>query len=294
MLVTGGAGFIGSHLVDALIASGANVTVLDNLSTGNKNNLTQSKDKITFIEGDIRDLQTCLKATQNCKYIFHLAACVSVPQSMQDPAFCYNVNVTGTLNLLNAAQQHNIQRFIFSSSCAVYGEQTTPCNEETPCNPESPYASSKWIGEMLCQQYSRLPESVPSLCLRYFNVIGERQSASGPYAGVFARFSHLMEKNLPVTIFGDGNQSRDFIAVAQVVEANMLLALLPNNACTGQPINIGTGTTTTVLDIYKQLKTTFKNYTKDYPSFVPASKGDIYYSCANIQLYEKLRKTLQQ
>ncbi len=291
MLVTGGAGFIGSHLVDALVKAEAKVTVLDNLSTGNKENLAQSIKSITFIEGDIRDSETCLNASKESDYIFHLAACVSVALSMHEPEFCHEVNVTGTFNLLNAARKNKIQRFVLSSSCAVYGQQTTPCAETTPCNPASPYASSKWIGELLCQQYAGLIDGVPSVCLRYFNVIGERQSASGPYAGVFAKFSQLMAENKLVTIFGDGNQSRDFIPVTQVVKANMHLALLPKDKCNGQPINIGTGKTTTVLDIYNELKLKF-NYKEDAPCFVPAYKGDIYYSCADIALYERLRKTL--
>ena len=145
-----------------------------------------------------------------------MAACVSVPQSLQEPALCHEVNVTGTQNLLEAARIHNVQRFIFSSSCAVYGQQTTPCSEQTPCNPTSPYAYSKLIGELLCQQYARVFKA-PTLCLRYFNVIGERQNPYGPYAGVYAKFSDLMQQQSPVTIFGDGNQTRDFVAVQEVV-----------------------------------------------------------------------------
>lgn len=291
MLVTGGAGFIGSHLVDALVKAKAQVTVLDNLSTGNKDNLAQSIDNITFIKGDIRDTQTCLEATKDCEYIFHLAACVSVPQSMKEPEFCHDVNINGTFNLLEAARKNNSQRFVLSSSCAVYGQQTTPCSETTPCNPASPYAYSKWMGELLCQQYARV-YNIPSVCLRYFNVIGDRQNPYGPYAGVYAKFSDLIKQNKPVTIFGDGLQTRDFIPVKKVVEANMHLALLPKDQCNGQPINIGTGKTTTILDIYNQL-TLKLNYKENSPYFAPASKGDIYYSCANTQLYEKLKSTMQ-
>lgn len=289
--MTGGAGFIGSHLVDALIVAGARVTVLDNLSTGNKDNLAQSINNITFIKGDIRDAQTCLDASKDCEFIFHLAACVSVPQSMKEPVFCHDVNINGTFNLLEAARKNNIKRFVLSSSCAVYGQQTAACSETTTCNPESPYAYSKWMGELLCQQYART-YNIPSICLRYFNVIGDRQNPYGPYAGVYAKFSDLIKQNKPVTVFGDGLQSRDFIPVAQVVEANMRLALLPRDQCNGQAVNIGTGITTTVLDIYNQLKSKF-DYKEDSPCFEPTCAGDIYYSCADIQLYEKLRNTLQ-
>lgn len=290
MLVTGGAGFIGSYLVDTLVESNAHVTVLDNLSTGNKDNLAQSIENITFIEGDIRDPQTCLEAANGCEYIFHLAACVSVPQSIKEPQFCHDININGTFNLLEAARRNNSKRFVLSSSCAVYGQQTAPCSETTPCNPASPYAYSKWMGELLCQQYARI-YNIPSICLRYFNVIGNRQNPYGPYAGVYAKFSNLIKQNKPVTIFGDGHQSRDFIPVKKVVKANMHLALLPKDQCTGKPINIGTGKTTTVLDIYNQLKLKF-DYKEDSPSFVPANTGDIYYSCADIALYERLSSML--
>lgn len=290
-MVTGGAGFIGSHLVDKLVTLGARVTVLDNLSTGNKDNLAQSIDKITFIEGDIRNARTCLQASKDCRYIFHLAACVSVPESMHEPISCHDINVNGTLNLLEAAKANNIRRFVFSSSCAVYGQQTQPCSESNPCNPASPYAYSKWMGELLCQQYAKV-FNVPSLCLRYFNVIGKRQNVSGPYAGVYARFSALIKQNKPVTIFGDGHQSRDFISVADVINANLQLAILATTPYKGQPVNIGTGTTTSVLEIYEQLKSQFKNYSEDSPYFAPAMRGDIYYSCANITLYKQLTHSL--
>lgn len=147
------------------------------------------------------------------------------------------------------------------------------------------------MGELLCQQYTRV-FNLPTVCLRYFNVIGERQSSSGPYAGVYARFSQLMKQNKPVTIFGDGQQTRDFIPVDKVVKANLTLALLSEKHCNGQAINIGTGTTTSVLDIYHQLKLNFKTYNEDPPCFVPANPGDIYYSCADIGLYKKLSRSL--
>ncbi len=285
-MVTGGAGFIGSHLVDQLVAYGAQVTVLDNLSTGNKANLAQSIKQITLIEDDIRNPQACLAAAQDCDYIFHMAACVSVPQSLQEPAFCHDVNVTGTANLLQAAYIHKVQRFVLSSSCAVYGQQATPCSEATPCSPTSPYAYSKLMGELLCQQYARVFK-VPTLCLRYFNVIGTRQNPYGPYAGVYAKFSDLMQQQLPVTIFGDGNQTRDFVAVQEVVQANLRLALLPTEQCDGKAINIGTGNPTTVLQIFETLKTNYPLY-KVQPVFAPARPGDIVYSCADTSLYRKI------
>ncbi|MFT6765872.1 MAG: nucleoside-diphosphate-sugar epimerase, partial [Alteromonas naphthalenivorans] len=242
---------------------------------------------VTFLKGDIRDKQTCLDASKECEYIFHLAACVSVPQSIQEPEFCHNSNINGTFNLLEAARTHNIKRFVLSSSCAVYGQQTTACSESIPCRPASPYAYSKWMGELLCQQYARV-FNVPSICLRYFNVIGERQNPYGPYAGVYAKFSDLMKQDKPVTIFGDGQQTRDFVSVAQVVKANLTVALLPDAHCNGQAVNIGTGTTTTVLDIFEQLRLGLKTY-KQKPIFEDTRPGDIAYSCANTELYSKLK-----
>lgn len=285
-MVTGGAGFIGSHLVDQLVTYGAQVTVLDNLSTGNKDNLAQSINHITFIKGDIRNAQTCLQASKACDTVFHLAACVSVPQSMQDPQFCYDVNIQGTQNLLEASRSNNIKRFVFSSSCAVYGEKNRPCSEADTCNPTSPYAYSKYIGELLCQQYAKV-FGVSSICLRYFNVIGTRQNPYGPYAGVYAKFSDHMYNNQPITIYGDGSQTRDFIPVEEVVKANLQLALLPHTHYNGKAINIATGTGTTILQIFKRLQSIHPSYAIP-PIFVPERTGDIFYSCADIKLYKNL------
>ena len=188
VVVTGGAGFIGSHLVEALVNHNAQVIVLDNLTTGTKENLSTIFNKITFIEGDIRNSKTCLQALQGTSIVFHLAAQVSVPESVKNPRFCFETNVSGTFNLLEAAQKNNIKRFIFSSSCAVYGDQKKPCKESLTCHPTSPYAWSKFFGEQLCQQYSET-FLLPTLCLRYFNVYGPRQHPHSEYSGVIATYS---------------------------------------------------------------------------------------------------------
>ena len=224
-VVTGGAGFIGSHIVEALVQQGAHVTVLDNLKTGTLDNLAAVKSNITFVEGTILDRELCITTLANAEYVFHLAAEISVPASMEDPYTCYQTNVMGTANLLEAARINNVQRFVFSSSCAVYGNQTEPCHELMACNPGSPYAASKMMGEQLCAQYSQF-FNLPTICLRYFNVFGQRQNPFGPYAGVVAQFTKRMENNEPIIIFGDGNQSRDFVPVETVVAANLKLAYL--------------------------------------------------------------------
>lgn len=279
VLVTGGAGFIGSHIVDALVAQGAQVTVLDNLTTGSLDNLAQVYDSITFVQGDITDAALCKEVMQGCAYVFHLAACVSVPQSFTQTDLCQVVNITGTFNLLEAARLHQPEALIFSSSCAVYGQRESACSEDMQPLPTSPYAYSKWMGELYCQQYSRL-FTVPTLALRYFNVFGERQNPFGPYAGVVAKFNQCLEQNLPVTIFGDGLQSRDFVPVAHVVQTNLKAALLPRSVLTGQPVNCASGTQTTVLDVWQQAQRKYPTYTHA-PEFKPERVGDIRHSQAD-------------
>lgn len=279
VLVTGGAGFIGSHIVDALVAQDAQVVVLDNLVTGSLDNIKQVRNKITFIQGDITDAALCKKVMQSCSYVFHLAACVSVPQSFTETELCHAVNITGTFNLLEAARKHMPEAFIFTSSCAVYGQRDVACSEAMEPLPTSPYAYSKWMGELYCQQYSRLFD-VPTLALRYFNVFGERQNPFGPYAGVVAKFNQCLQQNLPVTIFGDGLQSRDFVPVAQVVAVNLKAALLPRSVLNGQPVNCASGTQTTVLDVLNHSKQQHPGY-QHVPEFKPERVGDIRHSRAD-------------
>ena len=288
VLVTGGAGFIGSHIVEALVQNGAHVTVLDNLSTGSLDNLASVYDQIHFIKGSILDADLCLRATEEMSHIFHLAASTSVPFSMKNPALCHAINVTGTFNLLESARIQGVSRFIFSSSSAVYGEQTKQCSEKTACAPTSVYGYSKLIGEMYCQEYTQV-HHIPTLSLRYFNVIGPRQNPNGPYAGVYAQFKNNMEKNMPITIFGNGKQIRDFIPVSEVVKANLLLAQLPTQLCDGKPINIGTGTGTSINTLYSQLQEEYPLYSLP-PLYQEQRPGDIQTSTANCKLY----KTLQE
>ncbi len=285
-LVTGGAGFIGSYVVEQLVALGAQVTVLDNLSTGTKENIDHILHNITLLEGDITDLKTCLLAATNKDIIFHLAADVSVPASLENPYHCYQTNVTGTLNVLEAARKSHVQRVVFSSSSAVYGTQSGICSETTPCKPTSPYGHSKLLGELLCAHYAQVLK-VGTVCLRYFNVYGERQNPHGMYAAVVAKFKDAMKRNQPITLFGDGSQTRDFIPVEQVAQANLKLGTLPHSELTGQIFNIGTGTSITINELFKKLKQEFPDYAHE-PQYVPARLGDIQHSSADCSKFKQI------
>ena len=279
VLVTGGTGFIGSHIIEKLVMYGAQVTVLDNLSTDSCD-LATVQDNITFIKGDIINYQTCIDIVKEKEIIFHLAAFVSVPDSIVNPQNCFQTNVIGTFNLLQAAQLNNTKRFIFSSSAAVYGPQKKPCHEEMQCKPQSPYAHSKLIGEHYCRMYANIYK-VPSICLRYFNVFGPRQNPHGSYAGVMAKFKENMKQNKPITLFGNGKQTRDFIPVEKVAEANLAVSMAPASAVAGQIFNVATGTSTSLLQLIEQLKKQFPQFTAGI-TFAPVRSGDIKHSHADI------------
>lgn len=288
ILVTGGAGFIGSYIVEMLVKYGAHVTVLDNLSTGNLTNIAHVKDNITFIEGSITDMQTCLETTRNKSHIFHLAAFISVPQSLEEPDICHTINVNGTFNLLEAARIHNVKRFVFSSSSAVYGPALEICDEQTPCNPTSPYGFSKLIGEYLCKQYA-VNFGIETVCMRYFNVYGDRQNPNGQYAAVVAKFKDNMKHNKPITIFGDGLQTRDFIPVEQVAHTNLMLGMLPGKSISGEIFNVATGRSVSVIELFDLLKKEFPSYSLK-PLFVPERAGDIKHSTANCSKLTAMKK----
>ncbi|MBS1986638.1 NAD-dependent epimerase/dehydratase family protein [Candidatus Dependentiae bacterium] len=292
VLVTGGCGFIGSHVAEALVAQGAQVTILDDCSTGFIRNISHIHENITFIRGSVTELQTCLQAVRGKKIVFHLAAYISVPGSMSDPTLCQNTNVIGTMNMLEACRQEGVERFILSSSAAVYGPQEEVCVETMQCAPTSPYGYSKWIGELLCQQYARC-FGLKSICLRYFNVHGPRQNPAGAYAGAVAKFTFNMQHDLPITIFGDGTQTRDFIGVKHVAQANLQLALLDAELMTGQPYNIATGHSISLLELIAQLKQEFPDYNKTI-TFAPARPGDIAHSAADCSAYQALQDTFGQ
>lgn len=289
VLVTGGAGFIGSHIVEALVKQGAFVCVLDNLSTGTLDNLSSVINDITVIQGDITSFSSCLAATHNQQIVFHCAAMVSVPETMEKPRLCNKVNVAGTFDLLEAARINHVERFIFSSSAAVYGNHEGACNETQTCNPTSPYGLSKLICEQYCHLYCDL-FNLHSLCLRYFNVYGKRQNPT--LQGVYEKFKAAMNANQPITVYGDGAQTRDFISVEEVVEANLLLAQLPINYLNGQAINVASGSSKSVHDLLGKLKKDFFPQYAQEILYAPARTGDIKYSSAIIEKYKKLKELM--
>lgn len=238
-VVTGGAGFIGSHIADELVARGYQVAIIDDLSTGSKENIAAllKQSNVEFIEGSIVDLSLLNKLVRGVDYVFHLAAIASVPRSVKDPQASHEVNITGTLNVLLAARDTSVKKVIYASSCAVYGDTPTlPIKEEMLPNPQSPYAATKLAGEYYCQVFHQV-YGLPTVCLRYFNVYGPRQDPDSQYAAVIPKFIRRVIDDKPPIIFGDGEQTRDFTFIIDVVEANILAA---ESEATGV-FNIGRG-----------------------------------------------------
>ena len=245
IICTGSAGFIGSNLVDKLIELKHDVIVLDNLSTGKKENINS---KARFINCDIKDSEAIKPYFKNIDYVFHLAARARVQPSIEDPVRAHNDNVNGTLNILWASKEANVKKVIFSSSSSVYGENYLPLLETFKPNPQSPYALQKYIGELYCRMFSSLYK-LPTVCLRYFNVWGMRQSNEGAYALVIAKFLRQKKEGKPMTITGDGKQTRDFCHVSDVVNANILA--MEKDIGNGEVINIGGGNNVSVNKIAK-------------------------------------------
>ena len=219
-LITGGAGFIGSHLSDALIAAGRDVRILDNMSSGKLSNLEPLSSRAEIITGSITNYNDCLRAMAHIETVFHLAACVSVTECQKNPHDALTTNIQGTVNILDAALHAGVQRVLFASTAAVYGNKEGLCSETDIPIPVSTYGYSKYIGEQLCSLYAHVYK-LPTISLRFFNVYGPRQQAKGGDGGVLAVFKHKLEHNEPIAIFGDGNQTRDFVHVDQVVQALM-------------------------------------------------------------------------
>ena len=286
VLVTGGAGFIGSHLVNALLAKGDAVTVLDNLSNGSMDNLKNHTNNpaFRFIQGDIRDAKTVENAVVGVDAVIHEAAMISVPLSIEDPELAHSVNVEGTLALLKASLERGVKRFVYASSCAVYGEQAElPISEDAPPKPLSPYASSKLAAEQNCLAFHER-EGLETVCLRYFNVYGPRQTA-GEYAGVMMKFLERLRTNQPPIICGDGEQTRDFIFVSDVAEATLLA--LEREDVAGKVLNIGTGRTTSINDLCEIFLAATGN-TGLKPIHESPRAGDIRHSQADIKKAKKL------
>lgn len=248
VLVTGGAGFIGSHLVDALVERGSQVRVLDDFSTGKHSNLSHLGDRIELVEGDIRSSTDCRNACDSIDLVFHQAALGSVPRSVEDPVATYGVNVMGTVQLLTAAKDQGVRRVIYASSSSVYGDSTkSPKREGEEGRPLSPYAASKSAVEKTATAFERA-YGLETVGLRYFNVYGPRQDPNGPYAAVVPRFLAAIRPGEQPLIYGDGRQTRDFTFVEDAVHANLLAAAASTTAA-GETCNVATGTSTSVLDL---------------------------------------------
>jgi UDP-glucose 4-epimerase len=275
-LVTGGAGFIGSHLVEELLRSGDSVRVLDNFSSGKHENLEGFQGDLEILVGDLRDAEVIKSATRDVNQVFHLAAFVSVPQSMLDPETCFSVNVIGTVTLLEAARQAGVSKVVLSSSTAVYGNPDKfPTDEESPLRPLSPYALSKQVNELYARLYTQT-FNLPVVALRYFNVYGPRQRPDSAYAAAISIFVRRLINGDPITIYGDGRQSRDFIYVKDVVRANLLAA---ESEAAGESFNICTGQETTLLDLLEELSELSPH--QPVVHFETPRPGDIYHSQGN-------------
>jgi nucleoside-diphosphate-sugar epimerase len=283
-LVTGGAGFIGSHIAEALVKRGESVRVLDNLLTGTRENIATFAGRVEFIKGDIRDLKTCSKAVKGTDHVLHQAALPSVPRSVEDPLLTNAINVTGTLNLLLAARDARVRSFVLASSSSVYGDEPSlPKQEGKEGKPLSPYAISKLIGEKYCEVFHGL-FGLKAVALRYFNVFGPRQDPHSPYAAVIPLFITKILKGERPVIYGDGEQSRDFTYVENVVAAN--LAASESDAAAGESINIACGEGMTVNGLLAAVNEVLG--TKVEAVFEPARPGDVKHSTADVRKAKRL------
>jgi nucleoside-diphosphate-sugar epimerase len=243
-LVTGGAGFIGSNTVDELVRRGHGVVVLDDLSSGKEDNLAEIRNKITFVKGSITDLETVQRACHQADFVIHLAARTSVPRSVKDPIENNRINVDGTLNVLVAARDNKVKRVVYAASSSAYGETPTlPKTEAMQPKPISPYGVSKFVGELYAQTFGRC-YGLENVSLRYFNIFGPRQDPDSPYSGVLSRFATAFLDDAQPTIFGNGEQTRDFTFVDNAVQANLLACEAPG--VSGEVFNIGTGYSTSL------------------------------------------------
>lgn len=290
ILVTGGAGFIGSNLVEALLKDDrvAYVRVLDNLSTGFLRNIEpyMSDPRFNFIEGDIRDFDTCKKAVEGIDAITHQAALGSVPRSINDPLTTNGVNITGALNVFTAAKEAGIKRVVYAASSSTYGDHPgLPKVEDKIGNPLSPYAVTKYVNELYARVYASLYQ-MEFVGLRYFNIFGPRQNPNGPYAAVIPLFAEALINLKPPTINGDGSHSRDFTFVANAVQANMLSLFSDNAEAVNQVYNIACGEQTSLLELFNGLNKEAK--TSLQPVFGPERLGDVKHSMADISKAGKL------
>lgn len=280
VLITGGAGFIGSHLVDALLCAGYTVRILDDLSTGKRSNLPLNNPSIELIEGDVADAAVVARVAMGCQSVVHLAAVASVQASVDDPVKTHQSNFIGTLNVCEAMRKAGIKRIIFASSAAVYGNngEGDSISEDTPKTPLTPYASDKLAGEYYLDFYRR-QHGLEPVMFRFFNIFGPRQDPSSPYSGVISIFAERAEKGLPISVFGDGEQTRDFFYVGDL--AGILVQALQQPVVQEGAINVGLNATTSL----NQLLAALSQVVGDLPAVthLPARSGDIRHSRADNQ-----------
>jgi UDP-glucose 4-epimerase len=277
-LVTGGAGFIGSHIAHRLIETGHQVVVLDNFFSGHRSNLAAIEGRIRLVEGDVRDAATVEKCADGCDVVFHEAAIVSVPLSVERPQESHDVNIQGTLNVLQAARKAKVRRVVFASSAAIYGEEPTlPKVETMRAEPMSPYGVEKIAGEHYLATWSKL-FGIESVALRYFNVFGPRQDPRSAYSGVISIFVDRIVAGRPITFYGDGTQCRDFVYVEDVVQANLLAAT--RAGVSGRVYNVARGRRTTLSELASLVEAAAGRTVER--SFSPPRAGDIKESVADI------------
>jgi UDP-glucose 4-epimerase len=278
-LVTGGCGFIGSHIAEALVEKGHAVRIYDNLSSGHEENIARVRAQVEFIRADVRDFSALREAAAGMDGIFHEAALVSVFDSVERPRDNNEINIAGTLNVLLAAREQKVKRVVFASSAAIYGnDPALPKKEKMPPSPESPYALAKLTGEHYLSVFHKL-YGLKTTALRYFNVFGPRQDPSSMYSGVISKFADDIRTGATPTIFGNGRQTRDFIYVKDVVRAN-LIAMSSRKTGRGEVLNIATGRRTSLLDLLKAFGDIYGR--KIRPAFKPVRPGDVRHSVADI------------
>lgn len=278
-IVTGGAGFIGSNLVHALVSKDVDVTVIDNLSTGNWRNLIDVENRIKFVNGDIRDFDLLSGVFEGCEVVFHQAALPSVPRSIENPAASNESNVTGTLNVLIAARETGVKRVVIAGSSSVYGNtQVLPKTEEMVPDPLSPYAVTKYVAELYSKVFARV-YGLEAVVLRYFNVFGPCQNPESQYAAVIPKFITSMLRGENPTIYGDGEQSRDFTYVDNVIQANLLAATAKSIA--GEVLNVGCEVRFTLNELVAELNTVME--TNIPPKYKQPREGDVRHSLASIK-----------
>ena len=284
-LVTGGAGFIGSHLVEHLVGEGHEVVVLDDFSTGKWENLDGFGDSIEVIEGTVTDPATCARACHGAEYVLHQAALASVPRSLRDPVATHHANVTGTLNILMAARNEGVRRVVYAASSSAYGNTTElPKHEGMVPRPLSPYAVSKLAGEQYCRAW-RASFGLETVALRYFNIFGPRQDPASQYAAVVPLFVVAAQKGDGPTIYGDGEQTRDFTFVANAVHANLLACTAPAEAC-GEVFNVGCGARISVNALWHQIAELLDSSVE--PHYAPSRPGDVRDSLASLERSQRV------